>query len=156
MSVGPVARLTCFALVLTLEGAAAAALVILLRTAPAEPADVGLATVGTEIVAAQPERFRSRTLEIEGTVGVRPTRIRAQDRGTFVLVGKRRTRLLVVPRDRATLTAFRAGTPVVVRGTVVVPPTSARLARRLTSRTAIAQREGTPAIVKATQVDLLR
>jgi hypothetical protein len=151
-----VARLTRAGLVLTLEGAAALALITTIRAAPAAPADAEPATLGTETVATRPERVRSRTVEIEGTVGFRPTRITEQDRGTFVLLGKRRTRLLVVPRDRARLAAFRAGTPVVVRGTVIVPPNSARLARRPTSRTAIAERAGSTAIVKATHVGLLR
>ena len=92
---------------------------------------------------------------MEGIVGQRPTRIQRHDRGTFVLLGKRRTRLLVVPARRGALIGFRAGTPVVVRGSVVIPPRRSRLARRATTRTALAERTGSPALVKATDVEFL-
>jgi hypothetical protein len=62
----------------------------------------------------------------------------------------------VVPADEARLLSLRVGTVVVVRGTVVVPPDSKRLADRVTSRTAVAQRAGAPALIKATRVETAR
>ena len=115
----------------------------MIRDASAIEAQPEPGTLGAETVAAEPQSFRSRALEVEGIVGQRPTRIQKRDRGTFVLLGRRRAmRLLVVPARRGTLTGFRAGTPVVVRGTVVIPPRRSRLARRATSRTALAERTG--------------
>ncbi len=149
-------RLSRAGFVIALEAAVAVALVTMIRDASAIQAPPEPRALGAETVAAHPERFRSRTIEVEGIVGRRPTRIEWRDRGTFVLLGKRRMRLLVVPAREATLAGFRAGTPVVVRGTVVVPPRRSRLARRVTSRTAIAERTGAPALVKGTDVEFLR
>jgi len=69
-----------------------------------------------------------------------------------VLEGARDGRLLVVPNEGAKLPNWRAGTAVVVRGVVVIPPDSRRLARRATSRTAVAERAGASAIIKASEV----
>jgi hypothetical protein len=143
-------------LVLALELGAAVAIVLVVRSAAATPAPRAAPAVGVDTVADAPASFRSGELAVRGHVVERPLRVRARDRGTFVIGGDTGGRLLVVPADGARLPAFRSGVEVVVRGTVVIPPDSARLARRPATRTALAKRFDTPAVVKATDVDFAR
>ena len=73
-----------------------------------------------------------------------------------MIEGARGARLVVVPADRQRLRAFTVGTIVKVSGSVVIPPDSRRLARRPTTRTAIAKRADAPALIEATRVDYVR
>ena len=136
-----------------LELGLALTLLSLLRTAPVPVAEAP-EPLATRAVAAEPASFRSEDVRVLGTVVEWPTRIKRSDAGTFVLAGANDARLLVVPADDARLTAFRVGTNVIVDGSVVIPPASGRLARRTTSRTAIAKRANAPALIKATKVAL--
>ncbi len=103
-------------------------------------------------VASAPLSYRGPEIEVRGRVVKRPSRVSSGDRGAFVLAGDDGGRLLVVPAGPARLQAFRIGTVVVVRGTLVVTPSSRRLARRPASRTAVAKRAHAPALIKATSV----
>ena len=140
-----------------LELAAAAALVSVIAnssSAPAGAADTPPLT--TETVAAKPAAYRSRDIQVQGRVADWPERIKRRDEGTFVIEGARGARLLVVPAEAQRLQAFKVGTTVLVSGSLVIPPDSERLARRPTSRTAIAKRADAPALVKATRVRYVR
>ena len=146
-------RLARAAVLLVLEVGVAALIFSLIRQDPA-PADApAVAVVGADAVAAEPASYRSAgELRVRGRILEYPVRISARDRGTFVLVGETGSHLVVVPEQDTKLRAFRAGVGVVVRGNVVIPPTSKRLARRATSRTAIAKRADAPALIKAVEV----
>jgi hypothetical protein len=142
------------AIVLALEVCVAVVIVSLIRGAPASaPADEPSGPASADAVAHDPSGFRGGEVDVEGRIVERPKRVSEQDRRAFVLAGPRGGRLLVVPADHAKLTLFRTGVDVVVSGTVVVPPKSKRLARRTTSRTAVAKRMHADAVVKATDVD---
>jgi hypothetical protein len=132
---------------------AAAGSSLLIRATPATPADAPNPPLKTETVAAAPASFRSQDVRVQGEVADWPTRIKHRDRGTFVMQETEGARLLVVPADGERLRAFKVGTAIVVHGRVVIPPDSRRLARRPTSRTAVAERAGAPALIKATRVD---
>jgi hypothetical protein len=138
-----------------LEIGVAVALLSLLRTTSVPVAEAPQ-PLTAQTVAAKPASFRSQNVRVVGTVLEWPTKIKRSDAGTFVLAGTKNARLLVVPADDARLTAFRVGTNVIVGGSVVIPPDSGRLARRATSRTAIAKRANAPALIKATKVELAR
>jgi hypothetical protein len=109
-----------------------------------------------DAVANDPASFRGGELTLRGRVVERPLRVSTRDGGTFVVEGRGGERLLVVPANRKRLPTFRTGVDVVVRGTVVIPPDSRRLARRAASRTALAKRFDAPAVVKAIEVHLPR
>jgi hypothetical protein len=149
-------RLARAAFVLALEVGVAVALVLVVRSATATPAERPAPAVGVDAVASDPASFRGGVLTLRGRVVERPLRVSARDRGAFVLEGRGGERLLVVPADRTRLPAFRTGVDVTVRGTVVIPPDSRRLARRAASRTALAKRFDAPALVKAGEVELPR
>jgi hypothetical protein len=91
---------------------------------------------------------------MRGRIVERPLRVSERDRRAFIVEGDAGGRLLVVPADDVRLRSFRVGTDVVIRGIVMIPPDSRRLARRAASRTAIAKRFDAPAIVKAVNVDI--
>ena len=152
MSVGY--RLSRAAFVLGLERCAALALLAILRSTPAVPAD-GPPAADVAAIAARPASFRAAEVHVRGRIAGRPTRVSDADRGAFILDGGG-AHLLVVAAKGHGLTWFRAGTDVIVRGTIVVPPDSKRLARRPTSRTAIAKRAHATALVKAVEVTLAR
>jgi hypothetical protein len=142
--------------VLGLEAAAALALFTVVtgaQSAPAEPSEAS-PSISADEVATRPARFRAREVRVTGRIRPRPERVSKQDRLAFVLEGTRDGRLLVVPAEGTRLPGYRAGTAVIVRGTVVVPPDSKRLARRVASRTAVAQRADATAIVKAVEVEV--
>jgi hypothetical protein len=144
-------------LVCGLELSVAVALVLVISNRASAPA--GTATpppLTTEAVAASPAAYRSREIHVRGRVADWPDRIKRRDEGTFVIEGTRGARLLVVPAGKQRLRAFTIGTTVRVSGSVVIPPDSERLARRPTSRTAIAKRADAPALIKATRVDYVR
>jgi hypothetical protein len=143
-------RLTRAAVVLGLEVAAGYAIVSAISLTPSAPADSPRA-LSVAAVAHAPASFRGRPVQLRGRIAERPERVSPRDRGAFVL-SRGSDRLLVVPAKGARLTAFRVGTNVVVRGSVVLPPDSKRLARHPTSRTAIAKRVHAPAILKAVEV----
>jgi hypothetical protein len=149
-------RLARAAFLLALQVGVAVALVVVVRSATATPAERPVSAIGVDAVAQDPASFRGNALTLRGRVVERPIRVSARDRGTFVIAGSRGERLLVVPADRRRLRGFRTGVEVIVRGTVVIPPDSRRLARRAASRTALARRYDAPALVKATEVDLPR
>jgi hypothetical protein len=134
-----------------LEGAIVIALVLLVRSAPEAPADPPRPLTAAAI-AADPTHYRSHDVRVRGAIIDRPERIASKDEGSFVLASGHGGRVLVVPADGANLLSLRVGTVVVVNGSVVVPPDSKRLADRVTSRTAVAQRAGAPALIKATRV----
>lgn len=146
-------RLARAGLLAALEIGLAFALLLLLRTTPVPVAEAPK-PLPTRAVAAEPASFRSQEVRVLGRVVEWPTRIKRRDAGTFVLGGAKDARLLVIPAGDARLTAFRVGTNVIVDGSVVIPPDSDRLARRTTSRTAIAKRANAPALIKATKVEL--
>jgi hypothetical protein len=135
-----------------LEGAFVIAFVLLVRGAPDAPADPAQPLTAAAI-AASPTHYRSQVVRVRGAIIDRPSRIASQDEGSFVLASGHGGRVLVVPADGANLLSLRVGTVVVVNGSVVVPPDSKRLADRVTSRTAVAQRAGAPALIKATRVE---
>ena len=144
-------------LVCGFELAVAAALVLVISNSASAPAGTGEPTrLTTEAVAASPAAYRSRDLQVRGRVAEWPKRINSHDQGTFVIEGSRGARLVVVPADQRQLRAFTVGTTVLVSGSVVIPPDSERLARRATSRTAIAKRAHAPALIEATRVDYVR
>jgi hypothetical protein len=139
-----------------LELGVAAALLLVITSSASAPVGAGeQPPLTTEAVAAAPASYRSRDIQVQGRVAAWPKRIRSRDRGTFVIKGTRGSRLLVVPADRQRLRAFMVGTMITVHGSVVIPPKSKRLARRPTSRTAIAERADAPALIKATRVDYI-
>jgi hypothetical protein len=140
-------------MVAALEVSVAIALLLMLRGGP-QPLAAEPEPLNARAVAVEPASFRSQDLRVQGTIVDRPTRIKHRDAGTFVLEGAGAKRLLVVPAGDARLTAFRAGTKVIVDGSVVIPPDNPALARRTTSRTAIAKRANAPALIKATRVML--
>jgi hypothetical protein len=140
--------------VLGLEAAAAFALISAITGPSSAPADVAPAPLGADEVAAAPASFRSGDVTVAGRIRPRPERVSKQDRRAFVLEGARDGRLLVVPAQGAKLPNWRAGTAVVVRGAVVIPPDSRRLARRVASRTAVVKRAGAAAIIKAAEVQV--
>jgi hypothetical protein len=109
-------------------------------------------SVSVDLVASAPASYRGPEVVVRGRVAKRPTRVSTRDRSAFVLAGKDGGRLLVVPSGPARLKAFRVGTMVVVRGAVVLTPSSRRLARRPATRTAVAKRAHAPALIKATSV----
>jgi hypothetical protein len=147
-----IGRLARSGVLLALELAVAVLIVSLIRQEPA-PAEAPTKLVaGADAVAADPASFRTGEQRVRGRVLDYPTRISSRDRGTFILAGESGRRLAVVPAKRTKLASFRAGVPVIVRGTVVIPPDSKRLARRTTSRTAIAKRANAPALIKAVKV----
>jgi len=146
-------RIARAGLLAALEIGVAVALVLLVRTTPVTTAEAPK-PLTAQAVAAEPATFRSQDVRVLGTVVEWPTRIERRDAGTFVLAGTKDARLLVVPAGDMRLTAFRVGTNVIVHGSVVIPPDSSRLARRATSRTAIAKRTNAPALIKATKVEL--
>ena len=150
----PFWRVARSALVLGLQAAVAFALVTAITGTPSAPADRAPASFSADDIAADPASFRSREVTVAGRVRPRPERVSKQDRWAFVLEGARDGRLLVVPGEGATLPNWRAGTAVVVRGAVVIPPDSRRLARRVASRTAVAERADAAAILKAADVQL--
>jgi hypothetical protein len=142
------------ACVLALEVCVAIMIVSMIRDAPsAAPAEEPAGPASADAVAADPRGFRGGDVEVEGRIVERPKRVSVEDRRAFVLAGPGGGRVLVVPADDAKLTLFRKGVDVVVSGTVVVPPKSKKLARRTTSRTAVAKRMHAPALIKATDVD---
>lgn len=140
------------ALVLALEVCVAVVIVSLIKTAPSAPADVPPEATGADAVAAHPREFKGGPVDVKGRIVERPKRVSESDRRAFVLAGPDGGRLLVVPADDARLTLFRKGVTVIVRGTIVIPPKSKRLAQRVTSRTAVAKRMHAPALIKATDV----
>lgn len=109
-------------------------------------------SLGAGMVASAPANYRGPEIRVQGRVAKRPSHVSSRDRGAFVLAGKDGGRLLVVAAGSARLQAFRIGTVVVVRGTLVVTPSSRRLARRPTTRTAVAKRAHASAIIKAASV----
>jgi hypothetical protein len=147
-------RLVRSLLILSLEVGVLIALVSALRSTPSAPAEPPAPPLGADAVAASPASYRSSEIAVRGTIVERPTRISSRDRGAFVLAGRDGGRLLVVPADAAKLRNFRIGTTVTVDGRVVIPPDSKRLARSTASRTAIAERMGAPALIKAVEVRL--
>jgi hypothetical protein len=142
------------AIVLGLQAAVAFALVTAITGPTSAPADRGPASLSADDIAAEPASFRSREVTLAGRVRPRPERVSKQDRWAFVLEGARDGRLLVVPDEGVRLPNWRPGTAVVVRGTIVIPPDSPRLARRVASRTAVTKRADAAAILKATDVRL--
>jgi hypothetical protein len=149
------ARLARMTFVLGLEAAAAFALIsVISGPSPAPAEDAAPAALQADAVAAAPADFRAGQVTVEGRVRPRPTRVAPQDRYAFVLEGARDGRLLAVPAKGVRLPAYTPGVKVVVRGDVVVPPDSKRLAKRVSSRTAVAQRADATAIVKVAQVEL--
>jgi hypothetical protein len=139
--------------VLGLELGVALLIVNLVRQEPAPAEAPAVAVAGADEVAADPASYRtSSELRVRGRILEYPVRVSGRDRGTFVLVGETGRRLVVVPANGTKQWAFRAGVTVIVRGTVVIPPDSERLARRPTSRTAIAERAEASALIKAVQV----
>lgn len=153
----PVRRTARLLAVLGLEGAAAFALIAAISTSSSPTADAQAAPeLSADDVAAAPAEFRSRSVTVAGRIRPRPTRVAEQDRRAFVLEGARDGRLLVVPAKDAKLPAYRPGTAVLVRGDVVIPPSSRRLARRVASRTAVAERARATAILKAVDVEVVR
>ena len=150
-----VRRLLRAAIVLAIEIGVVVLFLAAIRQDPA-PADtpaVAVAVAGADAVAADPASYRDAgEVRVRGRILEYPVRVSKRDRGTFILVGESGRRLAVVPARTAKLPAFRAGMPVIVRGTVVIPPDSKRMARRSTSRTAIAARARAPALIKAAGV----
>ncbi len=144
-------RATRAGLIVGLELAVAVALASMLDAEPgasAAPSEY----LGADAVAHAPASYRGPVIEVRGRVAKRPRRVSSGDRGAFVLAGHDGGRLLVVPAGPARLQAFRIGMTVVVRGTLVLTPSSRRLARRPASRTAVAKRAHAPALIKATAV----
>lgn len=150
----PIWRVTRSAIVLGVQAAVAFALVTAITSPASAPTDRVPESLSADDIAAEPASFRSREVTVAGRVRPRPERVSKQDRWAFVLEGARDGRLLVVANEGARLPNWRAGTAVVVRGTVVIPPDSPRLARRVTSRTAITKRADAAAILKAADVQL--
>jgi hypothetical protein len=145
-------RLARAGFVLGLELTAAALLVVAIRS-PSTTAQAPVDPVfGADAVAARPGHFRSIEVRVRGRILTRPAHPPGRDRDAFVLGGSGGGRLLVVPADDARPRAFRAGTDVVVRGTVVIPPASKRLERHPTSRTAVAKEARASAILEAIAV----
>ena len=136
-----------------MEVGVAALIVAAIRQEPAPDNAPVVAVAGADAVAADPASFRTAgELRVRGRILEYPVRVSKRDRGTFILVGESGRHLAVVPASGTKLRAFRAGVPVIVRGTIVIPPDSERLTRRATSRTAIAQRADAPALIKAVEV----
>jgi hypothetical protein len=150
----PFRRVVRSAFVLGLEAAAAFALVSAISTPSSAPAHVPPSPLDVEAVAAAPADYRTAEVTVAGRIRPRPERVSKQDRRAFVLEGTHDGRLLVVPADDAKLPGYRAGTKVIVRGTIVIPPASSRLANRVASRTAVAHRARAAAILKATEVEV--
>jgi hypothetical protein len=148
-------RLARAGLIGALEGAVVIVLVLVVRSGPDAPAEPARPLTAATI-AADPAHYRSQDVRVRGAIIDRPTRVASKDQGSFVLASGHGGRIIVVPADEARLLSLRVGTVVVVRGTVVVPPHSKRLADRVTSRTAVAQRAGAPALIKATRVETAR
>lgn len=117
--------------------------------APAAPA------LGADAVAAEPAAFRAGEVVVAGRIQARPERVSDADRTAFVLEGADGGRLLVVPSD-GPLPRYRPGLQVLVRGEVVIPPESPRIARRVESRTAVAERARATALLKASEVEVTR
>ncbi len=150
---GRAARLARAGFVLGLEVAVAGALAQIVGAEPWASAAAPAGPLPAQVVASAPASFRDPTqLVVKGRVVKRPLRVGSRDRGAFVLAGEGGGRLLVVPADGAGLQAFRIGTTVIVRGTLVLTPDSRRLARRPATRTAVARRAHAPALIKATAV----
>ena len=154
----PASRIVRAGLVFMLEVGAAIALLLAIRTDPATPSPEPDRPLATTAVAAEPAAHRSAPVRVQGAIAERPLRLSKRDRGAFVLEGEdERSRLLVVLADDAERQPrFKVGTDVIVHGTVVTPPDSRRLASRATSRTAIAARTDSSALLKATRVELMR
>jgi hypothetical protein len=150
-------RIARAGLLATFEVGAAIALVLALRTDPAAPAPEVDRPLSTRAVVAEPAAYRSMPVRVQGAVAERPVRLSKRDRGAFVLEdADERSRLLVVFTDDAERPPRpKLGTQVIVRGTVVIPPESRRLARRANSRTAIAERTDSGAILKTTSIELV-
>jgi hypothetical protein len=150
-------RIARAGLLAALEVGAAIALVLALRADPAAPAPEVDRPLSTRAVAAEPAAYRSAPVRVQGAVAERPIRLSKRDRGAFVLEGAdERSRLLVVYADDAERRPRpKLGTQAIVHGTVVIPPESRRLARRASSRTAIAERTRSSAILKATSIELV-
>lgn len=151
-------RIARAGLLATLEVGVVIALLLAIRTDSAAPSPETQRPLSTTTVAQQPASYRSQPIRVHGAIVERPTRISKHDRGAFVVEGEdQRSRLLVVPADgykrQATL---RIGTHVIVHGTVVIPPDSPRLAGRVASRTAIAERTDSSALLKATRIEIAR
>jgi hypothetical protein len=144
--------------VVTLEVGVVIALLLAIRTDPATPSPEPDRPLPTTAVAAEPAEYRSAPVRVQGAIAERPLRLSKRDRGAFVLEGEdERSRLLVVFADDAERQPrLKVGTDVIVHGSVVIPPDSRRLTRRATSRTAIAKRTGSTALLKATRIDLVR
>jgi hypothetical protein len=155
---GPASRIVRAGLVFMLEVGAAIALLLAIRTDPTTPSPEPNRPLATTAVAAQPADYRSEPVRVQGAIAERPTRLSKRDRGAFVLEGEdERSRLLVVFADDAQpQPRLKIGTDVIVHGSVVIPPHSRRLARRVTSRTAIAARTDSSALLKATRIELVR
>lgn len=146
-------RVTRAAAVLGLELVAAYAIFSLISVAPSEaPASEAPAGPTADEVATEPAQFRSQPVTVSGRIVDRPTRLPDGAIAAFVLGGDRGGRILVLRNKRTRGFAFKIGTTVRVSGDVVIPPDSARLAKRPASRTAIAKRMRTPALIKATRV----
>jgi hypothetical protein len=153
----PASRIARAGLVFMLEVGAAIALLLAIRTDPATPAPEPDRPLSTTTVAAEPADYRSAPVRVQGAIAERPIRLSKRDRGAFVLEGEdERSRLLVVFADDAgRKPRLKIGTDVIVHGSVVIPPDSRRLARRVTSRTAIAARTDSSALLKATRIELV-
>jgi len=151
-------RIVRAGLLVTLEVGVVIALLLAIRTDPAAPSPEPDRSLSTTAVAAEPADYRSAPVRVQGAIAERPIRLSKRDRGAFVLEGENeRSRLLVVFADDAERQPrFKIGTDVIVHGTVVIPPDSRRLARRATSRTAIAARTDSSALLKATRIELVR
>jgi hypothetical protein len=146
------ARRAVALLVLALELAGAAGLVVTVRGAlarrdapPAPVPDAG-------IVAAHPRASHGAATEIAGRVGERPQRRSARDRWAFILRGRGQGRLLVVAAPGHTMTVFREGVRVIVHGRVIPVHKRRRHSRSPSSRAALAARSGARAIVEATRI----
>jgi hypothetical protein len=151
-------RIVRAGVLVTLEVCVAIALLLAIRTDSATPSPEPDRPLSTVAVAAEPKDYRAAPVRVQGAIAERPLRLSERDRGAFVLEGEdERARLLVVfADDNRRHPRLKIGTDVVVHGTVVIPPDSRRLARRVTSRTAIAKRTHSSALLKATRIELAR
>ena len=108
------------------------------------------------VVAGHPHRYGGRTISVTGRVGARPRQRSARDRWAFLLMGGRRSRLLVVPASGHDMVVFRTGTHVTVHGRVTVPRRHHLKQLARTSRARVAARSHARAIVEADYVTARR
>ena len=72
-----------------------------------------------ERVAANPEHYRGRTVQVTGRVVAHPVHIPPRLLGSFVLRGPQGRRMLVIPKPDGVLQPVGLGARTAVRGTVV-------------------------------------